>query len=139
MGDVGLRGGVGVFDVQMLYGRVGDSQQLLLIDLTEGRVLDEVSERDAASVARAFVAEVCSLLSSEAQADAAQALLQVLRVARADGVRPNPALAAALAEPPLPLAPAAVQEAIAVEAMGFLDSGLGGGAGVGAGVVEDVK
>lgn len=121
---------MGVFDVQMLYGRVSTQQppQLLLIDLTEGRVLDEEREQGAAAVARAFVAEVCSFIdddSSEAQTNAARALLEVLRDARAQGLRVNPGLPPALAEAPLPLAPAAVREAIAVEAMG-LGLGLGG-------------
>jgi hypothetical protein len=120
IGDVGIRGGVGVFDVQMLYGRrpAGPSSttsepQLLLIDLTEGRVL---AQDETGAEARAFVAEVCSFIAADdggaAQARAAQALLEVLREARRQGVPVPPALAQALAEAPLPLAPTALREAI---------------------------
>jgi hypothetical protein len=68
----------------------------------EGRVLEEEESAAAAGVvARAFVAEVCSLIegdSAQAQARAAEALLGVLREARAAGRQVNPALAAALVE-----------------------------------------
>lgn len=119
IGDVGIRGGVGVFDVQMLYGRraaglSSNKPQLLLIDLTEGRVL---TQDETGVEARAFVAEVCSFIAVDdggaAQARAAQALLEVLREARRQGVPVPPALAQALAEAPLSLAPTALREAIA--------------------------
>ncbi len=71
----------------------------------EGRLLDEEArERGAgaaAAVARAFVAEVCSLIdgdSAAAQTRAAEAVLDVLREAREAGRRVDPALAQALAE-----------------------------------------
>jgi hypothetical protein len=91
-----------------VWVRVGGTNQHVYIQYThtqEGRVLeDEARERGAgaaAAVARAFVAEVCSLIdgdSAATQTRAAEALLDVVREAKAEGRRVNPALARALSE-----------------------------------------